>query len=168
MSDRGRYRIYLVTGDPTVDPVELGSAVDAAGLGLALVTMHEDHREAHRHLDSRGALGILDGDTGDWIIMPWRRGARAGPPASLHAGASDALRALQKYDEVSGRPGARVLLLEAQTALGALLGLECTGVPEGDGGYDHSGDTCPIHEWAVPSDQPDVTAKFPDPSSPNP
>ncbi len=82
-----------------------------------------------------------------------------------------ALRAIQKYDEVAGftpklgadplaEIEARVLLIEAETILGNLLGLECTGEPTAwsldDGrvtGYSHNGDTCPIHEWLVPADQ---------------
>jgi len=65
--------------------------------------------------------------------------------------AAVALRELQKLDEVT-KIQPRERLIEAQDALGAELGLECTGAPEGDGWYDHSGDTCPIHEWLVPSD----------------
>ena len=72
-----------------------------------------------------------------------------------------ALRALQKYDELVGSgadvPG-RHLLIEAETALGAILGLTCTGVEETPGYYDHSGDTCPVHEWLVPEDHAAVTA----------
>lgn len=61
-----------------------------------------------------------------------------------------ALRALQKLDELDSIPN-RHLLIEAQTQLGKDLGLECTGVRDGEG-YEHNGDTCPIHEWLVPGD----------------
>jgi hypothetical protein len=80
--------------------------------------------------------------------------------------AARALRAIQKYDEVAGSALAashRYLLIEAETELGALLGLDCTGEPSSwtrEGvivAYDHDGDTCPIHEWLVPSDQKEVT-----------
>jgi hypothetical protein len=80
-----------------------------------------------------------------------------GCPAAL------ALRALQKHDQVVvvtiGNRGEaeRVLvgrryLMEAMDALGAELGLECTGVHEGSGYYRHNDGTCPIHEWLVESD----------------
>ena len=67
-----------------------------------------------------------------------------------------ALRALQKYDQAAPQRGTdillRPLLIEAQDALGGLLGLECTGEDEGGGHCDHGGDTCPIHEWLVEGD----------------
>lgn len=70
-----------------------------------------------------------------------------------------ALRAIQKLDELQPTPH-RHLIIEAESRLGELLGLECTGVADwwnDDGtpaGYSHNGDTCPIHEWLVPSDAP--------------
>lgn len=68
-----------------------------------------------------------------------------------------ALRAIQKYDQLATEVEYRDLLVEAETQLGAALGLECTGEVEGEIGgsghfYDHSGETCPTHEWLVPSD----------------
>lgn len=69
-----------------------------------------------------------------------------------------ALRALQKLDEAHNLGDHRHFLIEALTALGAELGLECTGVVDGtnpDGSpayFSHNGDTCPIHEWLVPED----------------
>lgn len=80
-----------------------------------------------------------------------------------------ALRAIQRYDEVAGNSPPdllhRYLLIEAETALGELLGLTCTGEPSMWSlddpskvtGYDHNGDTCPIHEWLVESDQKEVS-----------
>lgn len=64
-----------------------------------------------------------------------------------------ALRALQKYDQLQSTPIHRDLLLDAMTYLGEVLGLDCTGVAEGGGFYDHAGDTCPVHEWLVPVDR---------------
>lgn len=70
-----------------------------------------------------------------------------------------ALRRLQLLDEVESI-GRRDLLVEAQSQLGRALGLSCTGRPgiwNEDGtvaGYDHSGGTCPVHEWLVPADAP--------------
>ncbi len=72
--------------------------------------------------------------------------------------AERALRALQRYDELAPASEYRYLLIQAQSALGDILGLECTGVPDGwneDGTVaflSHNGDTCPIHEWLVPLD----------------
>jgi hypothetical protein len=77
-----------------------------------------------------------------------------------------ALRAIQKYDEVAGSAldaQHRYLLIEAETELGRLLGLDCSGEPGSwtrEGvvtAYDHDGDTCPVHEWLVESDQKEVT-----------
>lgn len=69
--------------------------------------------------------------------------------------AGRALRALQQLDQFD-RLDNRHLLIVAQDALGAELGLECTGACEGAVNgfpfYDHSGNTCPIHEWLVPED----------------
>lgn len=71
------------------------------------------------------------------------------------------LRRLQQIDEAVGLGPARKWLTEAQDALGAELGLECTGVvsftfPSGAREYEHNGDTCPIHEWLDPGDQPEA------------
>lgn len=69
-----------------------------------------------------------------------------------------ALRALQKLDQVHSLGEHRYFLIEALTALGDELGLQCTGVVDGtnsDGSpayYSHDGDTCPIHEWLYEED----------------
>ena len=69
-----------------------------------------------------------------------------------------ALRALQRLDERADLGPQRYHLIEAETLLGELLGLDCTGEPDGwnaDGSvalYSHNGGTCPIHEWFVPAD----------------
>jgi hypothetical protein len=76
--------------------------------------------------------------------------------------AEQALRALQKLDEIVSLGTHRYLLIEAETALGELLGLECTGEVDGtnaDGTpafYSHNGSTCPIHEWLIEQDGRDI------------
>lgn len=63
----------------------------------------------------------------------------------------EALRALQRYDEVQDLgPAERDRLVRVQEDLGARIGLDCTGT---GGAYDsrhHDGETCPIHEWVEP------------------
>lgn len=72
--------------------------------------------------------------------------------------AEEALRELQKLDEVHNLDAHRHYVVRAQDALGELLGLECTGEVDGeneDGSpayYSHNGGTCPIHEWFDESD----------------
>lgn len=76
----------------------------------------------------------------------------------MSARVEDALRALQKLDEIHDLGDHRYFVIEAQTALGEELGLECTGAPSGwneDGSpayYSHDSETCPIHEWFDESD----------------
>lgn len=83
----------------------------------------------------------------------------------INSPAAWALRALQKQDQVLplvlGSASAEIqwrsivarrYVTAAQTALGELLGLECTGALEESGDHDHSGETCPIHEWLVDAD----------------
>lgn len=73
--------------------------------------------------------------------------------------ATTALRELQRLDEAHELGEHRHYLIRAQTELGELLGLECTGEVDGtnaDGSpafYSHNGNTCPVHEWLVPEDQ---------------
>jgi len=80
--------------------------------------------------------------------------------------AARALRCLQRLDEAASLGGWRFELIAAESALGELLSLDCTGEPSmwnADGsvaGYDHNGDTCPVHEWLVESDQHEVAAKL--------
>lgn len=79
----------------------------------------------------------------------------------VQAHAANALRALQRFDELE-KFGNRHLLIQAETELGAVLGLECTGEEDGwneDGSvayWSHNGITCPIHEWLVQSDAAEV------------
>lgn len=72
-----------------------------------------------------------------------------------------ALRALRELQILDGRtvPENRILysnrlrLLAAQSALGELLGLTCTGVAEDGGHFSHDSPyTCPVHEWFDESD----------------
>lgn len=71
-----RYRIYAVTGD---SQVVLAAAPDPAGIGVALVTLHEDAKAAGRRLADEGRIGVLDvlpddpGVKSDWIVLPWER-----------------------------------------------------------------------------------------------
>lgn len=73
-----------------------------------------------------------------------------------------ALRALQRLDAAAGArlEEHRDLITEAQTLLGAQLGLVCTGHRDDRGtyAYDHSGETCKIHEWLVVEDAPTAEA----------
>lgn len=83
--------------------------------------------------------------------------------ALIEASAQLALRRLQQIDEACHLDEARGWLLEAEDALGLMLGLQCTGTLEGEDTlgmplYDHSIGTCPIHEWLDPSDQPEAEA----------
>lgn len=70
-----RYRIYARRGR---ELEILASAPDAGGVGQALITLHEDEKEAGRRLADRGTIGVLDvmagGPTGEWIVLPWERG----------------------------------------------------------------------------------------------
>jgi hypothetical protein len=67
-----------------------------------------------------------------------------------------ALRAVQKLDQFSSVEG-REYLIEAEDALGELLGLDCTADdPDASPFYSHNGETCLIHEWLVPSDAEEV------------
>ena len=80
----------------------------------------------------------------------------------MSSNAELALRAIQKADQllpcVTGHAiRGRTYLTEALSALGDELGLECTGADEGDGNFDHSGDTCPIHEWFDENDYAEVS-----------
>lgn len=68
-----------------------------------------------------------------------------------------ALRGLQVLDKMQGRGARRAwyertLMLRAMDALGAQLSIRCTGVGNPEEGYDHNGDTCPVHEWLIEAD----------------
>lgn len=75
--ERHRYRIYaVVEGDRTV----LATTDCAAGVGLALVTIHEDQKSIGRRLCDHGRIGVLDvmpdgrpHPRGEWIVQPYDR-----------------------------------------------------------------------------------------------
>lgn len=71
-----RYRLYAVRGRER----EILAASDSmAGIGLALLTLHEDQKQEGRRLADLGMIGILDvlapGARGEWILLPWGRSA---------------------------------------------------------------------------------------------
>lgn len=79
--------------------------------------------------------------------------------------AETALRALQRLDELADLGENRRHLIEAESELGEVLGLECTGEVDGtneDGSpayFSHNGETCPIHEWLVEQDGREIHAR---------
>lgn len=67
--------------------------------------------------------------------------------------AREALRALQKFDQVSSIANdQRQRLMAVQDDLGEIVGLDCTGALDMEGRYEHNGGTCPIHEWVDEND----------------
>lgn len=71
--------------------------------------------------------------------------------------AREALRALQRYDEVGDlKPWERVHLQFVQEDIGRLLGLECNAdEPAGmqdERHLSHNSGTCPVHEWVDEGD----------------
>jgi hypothetical protein len=72
-----RYRIYGVVGrEQTI----LATTDSAQGIGLALVTIHEDQKSIGRRLADLGRIGVLDvmpngapSPTGEWIVTPYNR-----------------------------------------------------------------------------------------------
>ena len=69
ISDRTRRFMDVVSDRSTV----IGVRGAFTGLGLALITLHEDAKAAGRRLVDEGKIGILDAVTGDWLILPWHR-----------------------------------------------------------------------------------------------
>ena len=68
--------------------------------------------------------------------------------------AARALRAIQTLDELLPTAEHRRYIIEAEDALGWILGLDCTADDPRDTPHlSHNGETCPIHEWLVPADQ---------------
>lgn len=67
-----RYRIYAVRGDED-DPHLLATTGTPAGIGVAIVTLHEDAKRDGHRLADEGLIGILDGEAGEWIVLPWPR-----------------------------------------------------------------------------------------------
>lgn len=69
--------------------------------------------------------------------------------------AREALRALQRYDEVAAIGASeRDRMMRVQEDLGERLGIECSGSGTGVIGdpASHKGLTCPIHEWVEEAD----------------
>lgn len=70
--DENRWRIYARRGDRLEVLAATGTA---AGVGVALVTLDEDARDAGEPdgLGSYGAVGVLDATEGRWLLSPWHR-----------------------------------------------------------------------------------------------
>jgi hypothetical protein len=76
-----RYRICAVVGDGKNQDVRvLAATPTAAGVGVALITLHEDAKQTGALLSDEGRIGVLDtmpgGEqhpTGEWIVLPWQR-----------------------------------------------------------------------------------------------
>lgn len=67
-----RYRIVVVNRNDGIE--ELASAPDGAGVGVALITLHDELREADgRSLYELGRIGVRDSLEHKWIILPWTR-----------------------------------------------------------------------------------------------
>lgn len=72
-----RYRIYAVVG---ASREILATAATASGVGLALITLHDDQRSLGRRLADHGRIGVMDvmpggepAAKGEWIVTPWDR-----------------------------------------------------------------------------------------------
>lgn len=70
-----RYRIYALRGKDDLEVLATSST--PGGIGMALVTLHEDEKARGQRLADRGRIGVLDvlagGPTGEWILLPWVR-----------------------------------------------------------------------------------------------
>lgn len=75
-----RYVLYARRGD---DLRELACSETPAGLGSAIVQLHEDGKELDENgkakkpryrLYEEGVIGILDSQAHEWIVLPWPRG----------------------------------------------------------------------------------------------
>ena len=69
-----RYRIYALRGN---ELRLLATTPDAAGVGVALVQLHEDEKERGGRLSDLGFIGVLDGLAEEWVVLPWRRSHEA-------------------------------------------------------------------------------------------
>lgn len=68
-----RYRVYGRRGE---DLHVLAACADAGGIGLILVTLHNDQKQVGARLADLGQIGVLDTIENDWIVLPWNRGQR--------------------------------------------------------------------------------------------
>jgi hypothetical protein len=72
-----RYRIYGVIGHQRSI---LAATPDAGGVGVALITIHEDQKSVGRTLADLGRIGVLDtmpngrpSAKGEWVVLPYDR-----------------------------------------------------------------------------------------------
>jgi hypothetical protein len=72
-----RYRLYAVVGH---ERRVLATSGTPQGIGLAIVTLHEEARVVGRRLADEGRIGVLDvmpggvpSPRGEWIIPPYDR-----------------------------------------------------------------------------------------------
>jgi hypothetical protein len=65
-----RYRIYARRGR---ELEVLAAAPDAGGVGQAILTLHDDQKQAGRRLADLGVIGCLDVLTPEWVVLPWER-----------------------------------------------------------------------------------------------
>lgn len=66
-----RYRVYSVKdgGSPRL----LATCPTPASIGVCLVQLHDDAREVGERLSDEGSIGVIDGESREWIILPWSR-----------------------------------------------------------------------------------------------
>lgn len=72
-----RYRVYARKGD---DLTVLFATPDAGGVGVGLITFHDDLKSVDRTLADEGRIGVFDtmpggelSPKGEWIVKPWDR-----------------------------------------------------------------------------------------------
>lgn len=72
-----RFRVYAIVGG---DRDVIACARDAGGVGMALVTIHEDQKSIGRRLADLGRIGVLDvmpggvsSPRGEWVVQPYDR-----------------------------------------------------------------------------------------------
>lgn len=72
-----RYRIYAIVGG---DREILATSPTACGVGMALITIHEDQKAIGRRLADLGRIGVLDvlpggkqSPRGEWVVQPYDR-----------------------------------------------------------------------------------------------
>lgn len=72
-----RFRLYGRIGDSLN---VLATTDSPAGIGTAIVQIHDDQKEAGRRLADLGTIGVLDvmagGPRGEWVVLPWERSGR--------------------------------------------------------------------------------------------
>lgn len=71
--DDERFGLYAVVGGKLS---RLATCPDAASIGVAIVTLHEDEKAARgprARLYDLGQIGLLDRRAREWLILPWSR-----------------------------------------------------------------------------------------------